>query len=67
MGFLFFLLKTPRQIANRQPTTQQAKVYASYPFVLRNSWGRFPIRWIASRIGLFSMLISTPCFSGMKF
>lgn len=41
--FLFFLLKTPRQLANRQPTTQQAKIYATYPFVLRNSWGRFPI------------------------
>jgi hypothetical protein len=40
---LFFLVRTPRYLANRQLTAQQAAVYAAHSLVLRNAWQRYPI------------------------
>lgn len=40
---LFFLVNTPRYVANRQLNAQHAAIYAAHPLVLRNAWQRYPI------------------------
>jgi len=40
---LFFLINTPRYLANRTLTAEQSKVYTAHALVGRNSWNRYPI------------------------
>ncbi len=40
---LFFLVNTPRYVANRQLNARQAAIYAAHPLILRNAWQRYPI------------------------